>query len=54
MKNNSNFKVENLSEQEMLECNGGWGWIVSAAIGGMAFAYQLGKDSYQVHPESFI
>lgn len=54
MEKNNKLGVRNLTQDEMLENNGGWGWIASAAIGVVSFAYQLGKDSNHMHPESLI
>lgn len=47
--------IEELSNEDKNILKGGWVMgLVNAVLGASYFAYQLGKDSYYIHPESLI
>lgn len=53
MMNTRELKVQELTEKETLNCKGGH-WAIAAAYATFSLFYQFGKDSYEIHPESFV
>ncbi|BFP43033.1 hypothetical protein FGF1_38780 [Flavobacteriaceae bacterium GF1] len=45
--------IEEISRNDLKSIDGGH-WAIAAAISVTSFFYQLGKDSYELHPESLI
>ena len=45
--------IEEISRNDLKSIDGGH-WAIAAAISVTSFFYQLGKDSYALHPGSLI
>lgn len=55
MKNLSKLGVYEIKQSEAKNLNGGWVLgLLNLVAGATYMAYQLGKDSYHIHPESLI
>ncbi len=54
MENLNELNLKELSQKELCNCSGGFWGIIALAVTSLSFAYTLGKDSYAIHPESFV
>jgi len=54
MKDLKKFSTLELNKMELQQFNGGGFWAIALAVTTISFAYTLGKDSYDIHPQSLI
>lgn len=53
MKNLNQLNLTELNHRDMYDDRGGH-WAINLAAATFGIFYTLGKDSYYLHPESFI